>query len=86
MSDEAWTLSMLVDELSPYLAQLSLLSQLYTCGIEACTDVSAASHKASHLLEEIFNILTDLGNLGEDQHQLVRFLTYLQRSCDVVTV
>jgi len=71
MSDEAWTLSMLLDYLTPYMAHLSILSQLHMCGIESCSAVSSASYKASHLLEEIFNMLTDLGNLGEDRHQLV---------------
>jgi len=71
MSEEAWTLSMLLDHLSPFMAQLSVLSQLYTHGIEACTEVASASYKASHLLEEIFNILMHLGNLGEDRCHLV---------------
>ena len=62
---------MLLDHLSPHMAQLSVLNRVYTCGIEACSDVPSASYKASHLLEEMFNILTDLGNLGEDRHQLV---------------
>jgi len=71
MSDEMWTLSMLVDHLSPYLAQLNVLRQLYTCGIEACRYVSSSSYKASHLLEQIFIILTNLSHLGEEQNQLV---------------
>ena len=62
---------MLFDKLSPYMAQLNVLSQLYSCAIEACTDVSTTSYNASHLLEEIFTVLTHLGNLGEDQHHLV---------------
>jgi len=71
MSDAAWTLSMLLDQLSPYMAQLSVLDHLYTHGIEACSSISSESYKASHLLEQIFKTLTDLGNLGKDQHQLV---------------
>ena len=71
MSDEAWTLSMLLDHLSPFMAQLNVLNDLYTCGIEACSEGMSVSYKASHLLEETFNILTRLGNLGEDRHQLV---------------
>ena len=71
MSEEAWTLSLLLDHLSPFMAQLNVLSQLYTCGIEACNDVTSASYKASHLLEEIFNVLVHLRNLREDRHQLV---------------
>jgi len=62
---------MLLDHLSPLMAQLNVLGHVYTSGIEACGDVSSASYKASHLLDEMFNILTDLGNLGEDRHQLV---------------
>jgi len=72
VSDEAWSLSLLLDHLSPYMTQLSVLDQLYTRGIEACTGMSSASYKASYLLEEMFTILTDLGNLGKDQHQLVQ--------------
>ena len=75
MLDEPWTLSLLLDNLSPHMARLSVLNQLYTSGIEDCCDVSSTSHKASHLLDEMFSILTDLGNLGEDQHQLVQLLT-----------
>jgi len=62
---------MLLDHLSPHMAQLNVLGHVYTSGIEACSDVSSASYKASHLLDEMFNILTDLANLGEDRHQLV---------------
>jgi len=71
MSDEAWTLSLLLDELSPYMSQLSVLDHLYTHGIEACSSISSESYKASHLLEEIFRTLTSLSNFGNDHHQLV---------------
>jgi len=71
LSDEAWTLSLLVDQLSPYMAQLSVLDDLYTRGVETCSSISSESYKASHLLEEIFRTLTDLGNLGKDHHELV---------------
>ena len=71
MSDEAWTLSLFLDQLSPCMAQLSVLDHLYTRGIEACSSMSSESYKASHLLEEIFRILTDFGNLGKDHHHLV---------------
>jgi len=87
VSDEAWSLSLLLDQLSPYMTQLTILDQLYTRGIEPCTDVPSASYKASHLLEEMFTILTDLGNLGKDQHQLVQWFV-CERVCesdDVVT-
>lgn len=71
VAEEAWTLSMLVDHLSPIMSQLSVVGQLYTSGIEACSERASPAYKASHLLEEMFNVLTELGNLGEDRHQLV---------------
>ena len=69
--DDAWTFSLLLDQLSPYMAQLNILDDLYMRGIEACSSISSESYKASHLLEEIFKILSELGNLGKDRHQLV---------------
>jgi len=70
-SDTAWTLSMLLEHLSPHMSQLNVLSHVYASGIEACSSVSSASYKASHLLEELFSVLTDLGNLRDERHQLV---------------
>jgi len=66
-----------MDHLSPITAQLDVLGQLYMSGVEACGEETSPAYKALHLLEEMFIMLTQLGNLGEDRHQLVRLPTYL---------
>ncbi|XP_075708686.1 gamma-tubulin complex component 5 isoform X2 [Rhinoderma darwinii] len=75
--DETITLAMVVDKLSPRLAQLKVLHKVFSTGIAEVPPDTRNVVRASHLLNTLYKAILEYDNVGEASEQTVSLLFFL---------
>lgn len=72
VADTTVTLAIVVDKLSPRLAQLSVLNKVFSTGVAEVPPGTRNVVRASHLLNTLYKAILEYDNVGEASEQTVR--------------
>ncbi|PIO26826.1 hypothetical protein AB205_0030590 [Aquarana catesbeiana] len=75
--DKTVTLAMVVDQLTPRLAQLKVLHKVFSTGIAEVPPDTRNVVRASHLLNTLYKAILEYDNVGEASEQTVSLLFFL---------
>ncbi|KAM4796447.1 gamma-tubulin complex component 5 [Rhinophrynus dorsalis] len=75
--DQTVTLSVVLDKLSPRLAQLKLLHKIFSTGIAEVPPDTRNVVRASHLLNTLYKAILEYDNVGEASEETVSLLFFL---------
>ncbi|XP_053561438.1 gamma-tubulin complex component 5 [Bombina bombina] len=75
--DETVTLSIVIDKLSPRLAQLKVLHKVFSTGIAEVPPDTRNVVRASHLLNTLYKAILEYDNVGEASEETVSLLFFL---------
>uniref|UniRef100_A0A286XLD3 Gamma-tubulin complex component n=1 Tax=Cavia porcellus TaxID=10141 RepID=A0A286XLD3_CAVPO len=73
-NDTTVTLAIVVDKLSPRLAQLSVLNKVFSTGVAEVPPGTRNVVRASHLLNTLYKAILEYDNVGEASEQTVSLL------------
>nr|XP_016847443.1 PREDICTED: gamma-tubulin complex component 5 [Anolis carolinensis] len=73
-SDTTITLSIVMEKLSPWLAQLKVLHKVFSTGVAEVPPDTRNVVRASHLLNTLYKAILDYDNVGEASEQTVSLL------------
>lgn len=71
-ADTTITLAIVVDKLSPRLAQLKVLHKVFSTGVAEVPPDTRNVVRASHLLNTLYKAILEYDNVGEASEQTVR--------------
>ena len=70
-ADTTVTLAIVVDKLSPRLAQLKVLHKVFSTGVAEVPPDTRNVVRASHLLNTLYKAILEYDNVGESSEQTV---------------
>lgn len=70
-SDKTVTLSIVIDKLSPRLAQLKVLHKVFSTGVAEVPPDTRNVVRASHLLNTLYKAILEYDSVGEASEQTV---------------
>uniref|UniRef100_A0A8C5M2Q4 Gamma-tubulin complex component n=1 Tax=Leptobrachium leishanense TaxID=445787 RepID=A0A8C5M2Q4_9ANUR len=75
--DQTMTLSMVIDKLTPRLAQLKVLHKVFSTGVAEVPPDTRNVVRASHLLNTLYKAILEYDNVGEASEETVSLLFFL---------
>lgn len=71
LTDKTVTLSIVIDQLSPRLAQLKVLHKVFSTGVAEVPPDTRNVVRASHLLNTLYKAILEYDSVGEASEQTV---------------